>query len=201
VRLLIGVDPGLPATLDHALGFCDHPAFGGLALNPMLAGVPIDSSGFAPALRAADERGLVVSVHSSSHFRRDLAYDVNHPSHADAVLRRHPSLRLLLGHAGWPFVSEYCAVAARFPNVAFELSTFPPRLVEDPGWSLKPLLSQARELHGRVFFGSGQVSSPSAFLERLAQIDALPLGDQHNAWRGAGFVRWMGRPGEARYAS
>lgn len=191
VRLLVGVDPGLPGTLDQALALRDHPAFGGLALNPMLAGVSIDDPGFAPALQAAERHGLVVSVHSSSHFRRDLAHDINHPAHADTVLRRHPSLRLLLGHAGWPFVSEYCAVAARFPNVAFELSTFPPRLVEDPGWSLKPLLSRARELEGRVFFGSGQVSCPAVFLERLAQIDALPLGDQHDAWRGAGFIRWM----------
>jgi predicted TIM-barrel fold metal-dependent hydrolase len=191
MRMFVGVDPGRPATLDLALGLRDHPAFAGLALIPYLAEAPLDAGAFEPALEAAARHDLAIWAHCSTHYRRDVPYDIGHPRHADAVLRRYPELRLLVGHAGWPFVAEYCTVAARFPNVALELSTFPPRLLTDPGWSLTPLLSRRGELPGRIFFGSGAVSAPKAFMDRLRQLDELPLGDYHASWRGAGFVSWL----------
>jgi uncharacterized protein len=192
VRLFIGVDPGRVSTLAQALELQGHPAFAGIAVMPYLAEVPLSDPAYAPVLAAAADAGLRIWAHTSSHFRPDVAYDISHPRHVDTVLTRHPELRLLIGHAGWPWIADTCAIATRFENVAIEFSTFPPDLLTDPGWSLTPLLSRRNEFRGRIFFGSGAVSAVEPFMARLQQLDNLPLGDQHDDWRGAGFMRWMG---------
>jgi predicted TIM-barrel fold metal-dependent hydrolase len=191
VRMFIGVDPYRESTLRTALALRRHPAFAGIALIPYLAGVPLSEPVFEPALRAADKHGLAVWAHCSAHFRPDVAYNIEHPAHADTILRRHPELRLLIGHAGWPWVDQACAIAARFSNVAIEFSTFPPRLILDPGWSLSPLLARSRDLAGRIFFGSGAVSAVHPFTSRISQLSELPLGEQHDSWLGAGYASWL----------
>jgi predicted TIM-barrel fold metal-dependent hydrolase len=191
VRLFLGIDPGRPSTLAQALELQDHPAFAGVAVMPYLAEVPLSDPAYAPVLSAAASGGVRVWAHTASHFRLDVAYDISHPRHVDTVLMRYPDLRLLIGHAGWPWVADACAVASRFPRVAIEFSTFPPGVLADPGWSLTPLLARRKEFRGRVFFGSGAVSAIDPFMARLQQLEDLPLGDQHDDWRGAGFLRWM----------
>jgi predicted TIM-barrel fold metal-dependent hydrolase len=191
VRLFIGVDPGRPVTLAEALTLRTHSAFGGLAVMPYLANLPLSDAALRPLFDAAAEADIPVWAHCSTHYRTDVAYDIGHPAHADAVLRRHPDLRLLIGHAGWPWVADACSILARFPNAAIEFSTFPPALIADPGWSLTPLLSRRREFSGRIFFGSGAVSSIATFTSRLAQLDQLAVGDELENWRGAAFLQWM----------
>jgi hypothetical protein len=191
VRLFVGIDPWRPASLGEALATRGHASFAGLAVMPYLAGVPLSDEIYAPVVSAAATMDLPLWVHSSTHFRADVAYDVGHPRHIDLVLMRHPELRLLIGHAGWPWVAEACAVVSRFANAAIEFSTFPPKVLTDPGWSLTSLLSRRTEFRGRIFFGSGAVSAVQPFVSRLRQLDELPLGDQHDDWRGAGFLSWM----------
>ncbi|MDO9435452.1 amidohydrolase family protein [Hydrogenophaga sp.] len=191
VRLLIGVDPHTPASLARALALAAHPRAAGLALSPYLAGVALDDAAWAPTLKAAHERRLPVWAHTCAHFRPDVAYDIEHPRHVDAVLLRHPGLRLVLGHAGWPWTADACVIAMRHPSTALEFATFPPSVLNDPGWSLSPLLAQRSALRGRVFFGSGATSSPERFARLVAQLNALDLGPDAPLWRGQGVVDWL----------
>ncbi|MBV9749221.1 MAG: amidohydrolase family protein [Acetobacteraceae bacterium] len=191
VRLWIGIDPHRPGSVDTALALLQHPRACGAALSPFMAGTELDSEPYATVLRALADRNVPIWVHCSAHFDPRVSYDIGHPRHIDAALRRHPGLRLVIGHAGWPWTDEACIVAIRHPSVALEFSTFPPSLLPQPGWSLTPLLAQRGALTGRIFFGSGGVSAPKRLLRLLAQLEALDLGDDLPAWRGAGLRRWL----------
>ncbi|QHE83711.1 amidohydrolase family protein [Hydrogenophaga sp. BPS33] len=191
VRLFVGVDPHTPASLARALECLGHPRAAGLAFSPYLACVPISDAAWTPTLRAAHERQIPVWLHACAHFRADVPYDIEHPRHADAVLSRFPALRLVLGHAGWPWTADACVIALRHPTTALEFATFPPSVLKDPGWSLTPLLAHRAALRGRVFFGSGATSSPGRFMRLVAQLDELELGQDLALWRGQGLANWL----------
>lgn len=191
VRLFIGVDPSAPASLARALSLAGHPRAAGLAVSPYLAGVPVDDAAFDATLRAAAEHDLPLWVHGCAHFRRDVPYDIEHPRHLDAVLLRYPALRLMVGHAGWPWTADACIVALRHPGVVLEFATFPPSLLRDPAWSLAPLYAQRDALRGRVCFGSGATSSPQRFARLVQQLDEIELGEHRDDWRGGAVMRWL----------
>ena len=191
VRLFVGVDPHDPASLQRALSLGSHPRCAGLSLLPFLDGIPLDHAAYAATLRAAAERRVPVWVHASAHFRPDVAYDIGHPRHIDAALMRHPGLRLIFGHAGWPWTDEACIVAQRHPSTALEFSTFPPSIIRDPAWSLSPLFANRAALRGRIFFGSGATSSPARFERLYRQLDEMGLGDDLAPWSGDALLTWL----------
>lgn len=193
VRLLIGIDPDSPASLGRARDLVAHPRCGGLAVLPFLAGVPLSDPRYEPTLALALRRALPLWVHASAHFRNDVPYDIGHPRHIDTVLVRHPGLRIIIGHAGWPWTAEACIVAQRHPATALEFSTFPPAVLGEAGWSMTALLAQRKLLRGQVFFGSGAVSSAARLAQLLGQLDALDLGAELPDWRGAALTRWLER--------
>lgn len=192
VRLLIGIDPHASRSLERALDLLGHPRAAGVALSPFMAGVALDDEAYAPTLRALAQRGTSIWVHASAHFLARVPYDIGHPRHVDAALIRHPDLRVMIGHAGWPWTADACIVAIRHPGVAIELSTLPPSLLRVPGWSLEPLLAQRAALRQRIFFGSGAVSSPTRMQQLVDQLAALDLGDDLPSWRGEGLLHWIG---------
>lgn len=192
VRLFVGVDPFDHAAFRRDLALAEHPNFAGFALTPFLSGQPLDSECFDPIVKEIAERNIPVWVHASAHFRPDVAYDISHPRHLDAVLMRYPGLRLMFGHGGWPWTQEACIVAIRHPSSALEFSTFPPALLNKPGWSLSPLLANRSALRGRIFFGSGATSSERHMKNLLDQLDALELGADLGGWRGASLAKWLG---------
>lgn len=192
-RSWVGVDPHRPESLQRALALREHEAFAGLALTPYSSGRPLDDPVYDEALLAAVSADIPVWVHTSAHFWPAVPVEVSHPRHVDSVLTRHAGLRIVMGHAGWPWTDEACVVALRHAGAALEFSTFPPRLLTDPGWSLTPLLAHRGALSGRIFFGSGAVSDPRRFGTLVKQLDDLPLGADAMNWRADGLVSWLGR--------
>lgn len=190
-RLLVGIDPHRPVSLARALDCAGHPCFGGLALSPYSSRLAVDDETYAPVFRAAIERDLPVWLHTSAHYWSAAPIDVSHPIRVDRVLSAYPTLRLILGHAGWPWTDEACIVAVRHPQVALEFSTFSPRSLLDPGWSLSPLVANRHTLRGRIFFGSGAQSNPKRYQELVTQLDALPIGSHRAEWRGASLLHWL----------
>ncbi len=190
-RLLVGIDPFDLDAFRRDLQLAEHPAFAGFAVSPFLSGVDLEDEIFAPFLEEIAERGLVLWVHASAHFRADVAYDIGHPRHVDAVAMRYPGLRAIIGHAGWPWTQEACIIALRHASIAIEFSTFPPGLLAKPGHSLSPLLANARSLKGRIFFGSGATFSSQRMGRLLRQLDELSLSGDVEGWRGAALTNWM----------
>jgi predicted TIM-barrel fold metal-dependent hydrolase len=191
VKTWVGVNPKESTSFPKSKSLRGHPAFAGISLSPFLVGHPIDDDMYAPVIRWAADEGVGVWVHSSAHFDQRLPYDISHPRHLDAVLMRHPDLRVVIGHAGWPWVNEYCILALRFDGVALEFSTFPPQLIPNPEWGLNGLLAHLKSLSGRIFFGSGAVFQPEAYSRLTKQLHELSLGIEANNWNGNGLRKWL----------
>jgi predicted TIM-barrel fold metal-dependent hydrolase len=194
-RLWVGVSPHDSSALARARHLRDHHAFAGISISPFLVDTPIDDAAYRPVLAWASDAGVPIWMHCSAHYRVTVPYDISHPGHLDAALRRFPTLRVLIGHAGWPWTSEYAILALRHPGLALELSTFPPRLLTEHGWGLSPLLAQRRALSGRVFFGSGSVFSETNYRSLIGQIDNLGIGTDARSWKGEGLRVWLGGSG------
>lgn len=73
----------------------------------------------------------------------------------DEIARRHPDLRIVAGHGGWPWVLEMVALCQRHRHVYLELSTHraPHMAAAGSGW--EPLLCYgATTIRRKVLFGS-----------------------------------------------
>ena len=193
VCLYIGIDPGTPDSLAIARDAINHPRAAGLAVLPMLAGYPLSASPYSATLRFAQQHELPIWVHSSSNFFPSVPFDVGHPRHIDAVLRSFPGLRIIIGHAGWPWVQEACLIALRHPTVALEFSTFPPRIINEVNSGFAPLLQNLRTLRGRIFFGSGAVWNALHYKRLLGQLNELPLMEELPSWQGDGLAGFLQR--------
>jgi hypothetical protein len=83
-----------------------------IKLHPGVDAYPIDGAGFADVWPFADERGVLVLIHTWGETSTA-------PSSVCArIAERWPNLRILLGHAGGTDgVDEACRVAREVPNV------------------------------------------------------------------------------------
>jgi predicted TIM-barrel fold metal-dependent hydrolase len=137
--------------------------------DPLIAGIKLyPPAGFSPTddrcdriYAAVADAGAVVMFHTG---RQTYPFDLAHgrlESYCD-VQRRFPRLRIVLGHAGWPFWGrEAVEVAAGHPDTAIEVSNWHHDLDVDLA-SVQAFLRHAwRELGpGRVLFGTDAFAGP-----------------------------------------
>ena len=158
-----------------------------------MAGVALDDEAYAPTLRALAERGTPIWVHASAHFYTRVPYDIGHPRHIDATLMRYPDAsrhdrprRLAVDGRRVHRRDPPSRRGDRVLDAATVLAS-----ASRAGRST-PLVAQRAALPGRIFFGSGAVSSPARMQRLVEQLAALDLGDDLAAWRGGGLLRWLG---------
>ncbi|MGP4027087.1 amidohydrolase family protein [Actinomadura sp. 3N407] len=110
-------DPHDPQGPRRLAGLLDAPGVIGVKLHPDTHEHPLDGPGYEPALAMAAERGALVLSHGQH------GSPWSDPARFEVVADRHPSLRLLLGHAGlWPTGFAAAARAAqRCPNLTLEI--------------------------------------------------------------------------------
>lgn len=100
------------------------------------------------------------------------------PAPIAEVLRRHPTLKLIVAHMGMPEYREFVELAHRYPGVYLdttmvftdfteEAHPFPPELRADLG-----------ELAGKVLFGSDFPNIPYSYRHAIESITRLGLGDE-----------------------
>jgi predicted TIM-barrel fold metal-dependent hydrolase len=157
---LFGIDPRRPGAVDLARRALADPVFVGVKLYPPAGFSPVDER-CDGIYRAVVEAGAVVMFHTGRQtYPFDLAQGRIEP-YAD-VQRRFPGLRLVLGHAGWPFWGrEAVELAAGHPDTWVEVSNWH-RGVEHDLAGVEDFLRHAwRELGPRrVLFGTDAFSSP-----------------------------------------
>jgi predicted TIM-barrel fold metal-dependent hydrolase len=144
----------------------------GLSLIPFLSAADLTDRRYDGLWDYAQELALPVWVHCGQHFRSDWPVHLNSPAVLDTVAGRFPGVRLVAGHAGWPWLEEMLAVAARHDHVYLELSSHRPARLRD---SFAPLYSGVHPIaKRRVLFGSASWTQGQSPRE-LA--DAVP-GDE-----------------------
>jgi predicted TIM-barrel fold metal-dependent hydrolase len=139
----------------------------GLKLLPFLYGLPPDDAIYYPLYAACIDLGipaLVLTGHTAVRERNALG----RPQHLDAVALHFPELKLVAGHAGYPWTEELIALAWKHERLFIDTSGhmpkhFPPNLLH----------AMDRQLRGKVMFGTGHPFM--AYDRPLAEARALPL--------------------------
>lgn len=126
----------------------------GVCLEPAFFGRDIDDRHLYPMYARAEELGLVVAVHTGITYSRMHPLRHERAEMFDQVACDFPDLRLVASHAGWPWATEYAAVARRHPTVHLEFGAIAPKYVARPGtgwdvlFALMPTLLRDQVLHG-----------------------------------------------------
>ena len=161
--------------------------FRGLSLRPFMINLPPDDRHYYPFYEKCVELDVPVSVHASANWTTSRPSDLGHPRHFDQVACDFPALKLILSHAGYPWVLEACLLAWKHPNVYLELAAHRPKYFTAPGTGWEPLLRYGQTtIQDKVLYGSGAflIGRPPA--ELLAEFRALPI-------RPAVMEKWLWR--------
>lgn len=160
----------------HNLGFV------GVSIQPAFAGIGIDDRRLYPVYACAEELGLVAAIHTGINYSRMHPIRHERPELLDQVACDFPGLRIIASHAGWPWASEYAAVALRHPTVFLEFGGLAPRYVSRSGTGWDALFGlMPNLLQDQILYGSDwPVISPTRALDEWresgldeATLDAL----------------------------
>jgi predicted TIM-barrel fold metal-dependent hydrolase len=129
--------------------------FRGLSLRPFMIGLPADDRHYYPFYEKCVELDVPVSIHASANWTNCRPSDLGNPRHFDAVACDFPELKLILSHAGYPWVLEACLLAWKHPNVYLELGAHRPKYFTAPGAGWEPLLRFGQStIQDKVLYGT-----------------------------------------------
>ena len=100
------------------------------------------------------------------------------PEPVRALLRRHPSLTLVLAHLGAPEYAEFLALAEEFERVHLDTTMAFTDFFEDLAPYPRELLPRLADLVDRVVLGSDFPNIPYAYAHQLEALERLGLGEQ-----------------------
>jgi predicted TIM-barrel fold metal-dependent hydrolase len=127
----------------------------GVNIQPAFAGMDTHDRRLYSAYARAEELGLIVALHTGVNYSRVYPMKHERPEFLDQVACDFPDLRLIACHGGWPWVTEYCAVARRHPTVFLELGGLAPKYVLRPGTGWDTLAGYLNNvLREQVLFGT-----------------------------------------------
>jgi predicted TIM-barrel fold metal-dependent hydrolase len=165
--------------------------FQGLSLRPFMIGLPADDRHYYPFYAKCVELGVPLSIHTSANWTTGAINDLGHPRHLDPVARDFPELRIVMSHAGYPWVLEASLLAWKHPNVYLELAAHRPRYLTAPGAGWEPLLRFGQTtIRNKVLFGTGWFLLGRPPGQIVEEFRALPVGEEV-------MDLWLGRNAEA----
>jgi hypothetical protein len=161
------------AEVDH---WVRERGFRGLSLRPFMIGLPPSDRHYYPFYARCVELGVPVSIHASANWTTSRPSDLGHPRHFDQVACDFPDLKLILSHAGYPWVLEACLLAWKHPNVYLELAAHRPKYFTAPGSGWEPLLRYGQStIQDKVLYGTGAFLLAMPPAQPLAEFRALPI--------------------------
>ena len=150
--------------------------FRGLSLRPFMIGEPATDRRYYPFYEKCVELGIPLSIHASANWTTSRPSDLGHPRHFDQVACDFPELKLILSHAGYPWVLEACLLAWKHPNVHLELAAHRPKYFTAPGAGWEPLLRFGQStIQDKVLYGTGAFLLGARPAELIAEFQALPV--------------------------
>ena len=139
------------------------------------------SGGFHPAhsqamqfYELAVERGLPVFFHNAGHLRPDAVLDYAQPYLLDEIARTFPTLKMVIGTMGVPFVEQTLSMVGKHENVYADLTIKPGSI-----WQVYNMVVAAHErgVMDKLLFGSGYpLGRAEQCIETLLGFNRL-LGD------------------------
>ncbi len=150
--------------------------FRGLSLRPFMIGLPANDRRYYPFYEKCIELGIPVSIHASANWTTSRPSDLGHPRHFDSVACDLPELKLILSHAGYPWVLEACLIAWKHPNVYLELAAHRPKYFTVPAAGWEALLHYGQTtIQDKILYGTGAFLLGRRPADLLAELRAMPL--------------------------
>ncbi len=147
----------------------------GVSFQPAFFGLDIDDRRLYPLYARAEDRGLIVAVHTGISYSRMHPIRHERPELLDQVACDFPDLRLIACHAGWPWATEFAAVARRHPTVYLEFGGLAPKYVARPGTGWDALFGMLPTLlRDQVLYGSDWPVIPPTRAVREWRESGLP---------------------------
>jgi uncharacterized protein len=129
--------------------------FVGLTLQPAFFATDIDDRVLYPVYSRAEELGLVVCLHTGINYSRLHPMKHERPEMLDQVACDFPDLKLVACHAGWPWATEFAAVARRHPTVHLEFGALAPKYIARPGTGWDAMFGMMGNLlRSQILYGS-----------------------------------------------
>jgi len=150
----------------------------GLSLRPFMIGRPASDRVYWPFYAKCVELGVPCSMHASANWTRNRPSDLGHPRHFDEVACAFPELKLILSHAGYPWVLEACLIAWKHPNVYLEIAAHRPRYFTAPGAGWEALLRYGTTvIRDKILYGTGAFLIGREPAELVREMRDVPLDD------------------------
>ncbi|HEX2902874.1 MAG TPA: amidohydrolase family protein [Jatrophihabitans sp.] len=143
--------------------------------------VHLQVGGFDPADPVLDEAwglladaGVPVVTHCGSG---PLAGDFTGPGPISAVLRRHPSLRLVIAHAGAPEYAEHLDLALAYPNTMIDTTMVGTGFMQRMAPLPAEVRARYRDAADRIVLGSDFPNIPYSYAEQIQSLIDWGFGD------------------------
>ena len=170
LRAYLAINPHYPEQIRRDLAMFErHPdVFIGIKILADYHRVPMTAEAYEPALRFANERKLLVLVHTWGGSAYDGADEVSR------VAERYPDIALIMGHSLHGAWDDAIRIANRFPHVYLDLTA----LLDDDRGIVEKFAGAG--LSERMLFGTDMPwFSPVAALGCLLSAD-ITDADRHN---------------------
>jgi predicted TIM-barrel fold metal-dependent hydrolase len=154
----------------------------------------INDPAYFPFLAKCVELDIPARITAGVHLLSDRRYDYAHPRHLDELAIRFPTLRIVAGLGGWPWVQELVAIAMRHQNLYIDIACRRVKQILAPGAGYEPLVYYGtRVLQDKIIFGSGWGTSMIPLAQLVRETEALPLTDAvRRKWMYANAARVLG---------
>ncbi len=150
--------------------------FVGLSLRPFMTRVLASDEMNFGLYEKCVEHDIPVSIHTSANWTTGAVNDFGHPRHIDLVATEFPDLKIIMSHAGYPWVLEACLLAWKHPNVYLELAAHRPKYFAVSGTGWEPLMRFGQTtIQDKVLYGSGTFLMGKSPAELLAEFRELPI--------------------------
>ena len=163
--------------------------FKGLSLRPFMIGLPADDRRYYPFYEKCVELGVPVSIHASANWTTSRPSDLGNPRHFDQVACDFPELKLILSHAGYPWVLEACLLAWKHENVYLELGAHRPKYFTTPGAGWEPLFTYGQTtIQDKILYGTGAFligAAPAMLVDEMRAVPVKPEILEKWLWKNA----------------
>ncbi len=180
-----GVDPHKKKkAVDEAETALTKYELSGITIYPFKHLLYADDPLYYPIYEVAIRYDVPVWIHTSMNWNTEISMDYGHPKYIDHLAIKYPKLKIIAGHAGWPWINEMVAVAWRHSNVYIELSAFRPKYVGMSGSGFESLLYYGdRVIKDKVVWGSTWLLLGMFHKNILEEMKLLPIRPETlNKW-------------------
>jgi hypothetical protein len=150
-------------------------------VDAQYSGMPLDDPRLEPYYALAEEFDVPVAVHSgggppgtAAMGKPAFRMALGKPLALEPVLLRHPKLRVLLMHAGWPHRDETLALLYQYPHVYADLTVVDWVIPRAAFHDYLQALVRAG-FGDRLLFGSDQMLWPDAIGLAIEGVDSAPF--------------------------